>query len=309
MFFFTGHINYVTSLEEQSQYAGSDITFFIETILNPLNLILILGAIVLTLFIAHFVTTNKFCTIKIKKIIQRANSYRNLTSWMMRLSLGISLIGSGAHQSLISPTLPNFPQFSLLQIALGFFILTGFLLTPAYLLTIVLFTIAITKNPYLIGNLDLIALSIAALIISNPIPGLDHLLGLNIKKTSSRLVNYAPLILRLGIGTSMIFLAFYEKFLNPHLSQLVVTKYHMTEAIPVSSQMWVFGAGTVELLLGFLFLIGFKTRLISAIAFIVLSGSFFFFNEDVYSHVTLFGLLSVLFITGAGIPSLDKKSL
>jgi uncharacterized membrane protein YphA (DoxX/SURF4 family) len=33
--------------------------------------------------------------------------------------------------------------------------------------------------------------------------------------------------------------------------------------------------------------------------------TFFFFKEEVYSHVTLFGVLSALFITGAGPWSLD----
>jgi uncharacterized membrane protein YphA (DoxX/SURF4 family) len=46
--------------------------------------------------------------------------------------------------------------------------------------------------------------------------------------------------------------------------------------------------------------LGFKTRLISVIAFVVLSLSFFYFGEEVYSHVTLFSVLSVLFVTGGG---------
>jgi uncharacterized membrane protein YphA (DoxX/SURF4 family) len=68
----------------------------------------------------------------------------------------------------------------------------------------------------------------------------------------------------------------------------------------------VLSAGAVECLVGILLVLGFKTRLISAIAFAILTLSFFFFGEDVYSHITLFGILSVLFVSGAGKMSVDK---
>jgi uncharacterized membrane protein YphA (DoxX/SURF4 family) len=71
--------------------------------------------------------------------------------------------------------------------------------------------------------------------------------------------------------------------------------------------MWVFSAGIIEVLIGLALVAGFYTRLSSAIAFVVLSMSFFYFGEDVSSHITLFGILAVLFITRGGIWSLDCK--
>ena len=70
--------------------------------------------------------------------------------------------------------------------------------------------------------------------------------------------------------------------------------------------MWVLGAGLVELLVGFFLVIGFYTRLVAVIAFLVLSLSFFFFKEAVFSHVTLFGILSLILINGAGYLSIDS---
>jgi uncharacterized membrane protein YphA (DoxX/SURF4 family) len=64
--------------------------------------------------------------------------------------------------------------------------------------------------------------------------------------------------------------------------------------------------GMIELVVGVLLLIGFQVRLVSIITFTILIVTFFFFKEDVYSHVTLFGTLSVLMITGAGPLSLDR---
>ena len=116
---------------------------------------------------------------------------------------------------------------------------------------------------------------------------------------------YVP-ILSISIGLALTFLEVYEKILNPHASELVVAKYNLTSAIAVSPEMWVFSVGVIELVVGLFLLIGFKTRLTSAIAFAVLVVTFFYFKEDIFSHVTLFGSLSVLFITGGGIWSIDK---
>jgi uncharacterized membrane protein YphA (DoxX/SURF4 family) len=92
----------------------------------------------------------------------------------------------------------------------------------------------------------------------------------------------------------------------PHVSELVVQKFALTQYIPVSAAMWVFAVGMIELVVGVLLLIGFQVRLVSIITFTILIVTFFFFKEDVYSHVTLFGTLSVLMITGAGPLSLDR---
>jgi uncharacterized membrane protein YphA (DoxX/SURF4 family) len=117
---------------------------------------------------------------------------------------------------------------------------------------------------------------------------------------------YIPLIGRLGLGISMTYLALYEKIFNPHLSELVVSKFHLTSAIGVSPAMWVLSAGIIEFAVGLFIIIGFHTRLTSAIAFVVVTTTFFFFKEEVYAHVTLFGMLSVLFITGGGHYSVDR---
>ena len=71
--------------------------------------------------------------------------------------------------------------------------------------------------------------------------------------------------------------------------------------------MWVLSTGIIEFIIGLTLVLGAYTRLASAIAFAVLSLSFFYFGEDVASHITLFGILSVLFITQGGKVSVDRK--
>lgn len=105
----------------------------------------------------------------------------------------------------------------------------------------------------------------------------------------------------------MMFLAIYEKLLNPHASEIIVRDFNLTSVFPASPEMWILGAGIVEFIIGAMLVLGWYTRLSSAIAFAVLSLSFFYFGEEVSSHIMLFGTLSVLYITRGGSWSIDCK--
>ncbi len=293
------HVGYVVKAEEAHQNFGIDFPYLLEPLHHSGNLALMLGTIILCSALYFFLSrknTNPKFKKAVQHLIQKAKTYENLTPWIMRLSLGIALIGAGTTATLISPLLGNFPEFSLLQNITGFLLLTGFLLTPATLLAMALFIIALSKNIYLLGGLDFLALAIALLISADPKPGIDDLIGIPFASPLKKLRPWIPFILRIGIGGSMIFLALYEKILNPHFSALVVKAYHLNQIIPVSTQMWVLSVGLIELALGFAIVIGFKTRLFAIIAFMVLTVTFFFFKEAVHPHVTLFGTLSLLII-------------
>jgi len=69
--------------------------------------------------------------------------------------------------------------------------------------------------------------------------------------------------------------------------------------------MWVFSVGVIELAVGLVLVPGFFTRTFSFIAFVVLTLSFFYFKEEVAGHVTFFGTLLILMITGTGRANLD----
>lgn len=301
------HVGYVVPEYERERFAGIDFDFLLRALKNPFNVLLVFLTIVLVLLIYFLLKRSKFFMIYVARIEEKAESYYELISWMLRLGLGIAFIGAGVEKVLISPLLPISSPFPSLEILLGFLFLLGFLLTPTIFISIILFLFALSKNFYLLGNLEILASLIALLILSQPKPGLDDLLGIPSFSFLKSFKDFTPLILRIGIGGAMMFLAVYEKFLNPHLSEIVVRNYHLTSIIPVSPEMWVFSAGIIEFLVGLFLFLGFKTRLTSTIAFIVLSLSFFYFGEEVYSHVTLFSVLSVLFVTGGGKLSIDNK--
>ena len=240
------------------------------------------------------------------KIVTKLESYQEFIPWILRLSLGIALIGAGSAHSLISPLLPEMTGFALMQVVLGFMMLSGFMLTPVVLFTVILFLYALSQDVYLIGNIEFLFGSIALLVLGNDRPGLDDIFMIPNHAIES-LKKYVPLFIRIGLGGAMIYLALFEKLFNPHISELVVTKFNLTSAIAVSPEMWVLSTGLIELLVGLFVFIGYHTRLTSAIAFVVVTTTFFYFKEDVYSHVTLFGMLSVLFITGGGAMSVDNR--
>jgi len=236
-------------------------------------------------------------------------TYHEFIPWIARLSLGIALIGSGVHETLISPVVAGTPVLSIVQIALGFFLMAGFLVGPSALVALMLFFGALTQDSYLLGSLDFLGLVFVLLIFDARRPGVDEIVGIPDFAQIQELQKYLPTILRVSIGSAMIYLAVWEKILNPNLSLHVVDVASLTSIVPVSGMMWVFSMGMIELLIGLLLIIGWKTRLTAVITLMVLSLSFFYFGEEVASHITLFGILSLAFILGAGPFAIDKNAV
>jgi len=300
------HVGYVIAPEKIAARAGADWSFILSAADQPINLFLMIFAIFAVFSVAWLFRKNRWLRHEADRVWGKASAYREFIPWILRLSLGIALIGAGTSQVFISPLVAE-PIAGVIftQIFLGFLLLAGFLLAPAALAAILLYFLALKYNFYLLGNLDFLGLALAFFVIGSARPGVDDLVGLPFPSPFRNLRKYVPLILRLGIGGAMIFLALYEKILNPHLARLVVTEYSLTSIIAVSPAMWVLGAGLIELLIGLFLLLGFKTRSLTVVAFLTLTLSFFFFKESVTSHITLFGALSALLITGGGKISID----
>lgn len=300
------HVRYLMDDETAKQFSGTNFEFLLNALKDTKNIAFMLWALAIAVVVIIAFRRIKFLRKKIESINDKADSYLVFTPWMLRLSLGIALIGSGTAFNLISPALYGFESFSTIQILLGFLIMAGLFVIPATIIAIGIFTYALFQDFYIIGNLDFLVVAVALLVLDNERPGLDDLLGMPKISPFSRFKKYIPLILRLGIGGAMIFLALYEKIFNPNMSKLIVIGFDLQSIVPVTLEMWVLSAGIIELLIGLALLLGLFTRTTSSIAFVVLSLSFFYFGEDVSSHITLFGILSVLFVTGGGKLSIDN---
>ncbi len=303
--FASSHVGYVLDDQTLTKQQGRNDAFFFSPLRDSSSISLIIWTLVIIAGLYSLLIHLKPWTREIQKIRTNCLSYLDFIPWITRLGLGIALVGAGSSQVLITPVVSATSFIATLEILFGFCILAGFFLPYATLGALALYAVGLTLDFYLLGNLDLFVLGLLVLILGSSKPGIDHLLGIPFSFQFSSLHRYVPLLARIGIGGSMMFLALYEKFLNPSWSAAAVEQYGLHLIIPVSIAMWVFSAGVIEFFVGFFLLLGFKTRLISVIAFIVLSASFFYFHEAVFSHVTLFAILSLLFITGSGEHSID----
>jgi uncharacterized membrane protein YphA (DoxX/SURF4 family) len=301
----SAHVGYVIPHDEMVIHTGEDIPFLFSVFHNPFYVFLMLATAIVVVLLVIYVPKISAVKAWFLQIEERMSSYGDFLPWMARLSVGIALIGAGSAHVLVSPLTPALDGFAFLELVLGFAWLAGFLLIPVALATIFLYLVALVGEVYILGNLDFLALSVAFLSLHSERPGIDDIFGFKMLYGFRLPRSWAPFILRIGIGIGMAYLALYEKLLNPHLSELVVSEFHLTSVVHVSPAMWIFGAGCIELMVAICLLFGFYTRLTSVIAFLVLVTTFFFFKEAVYSHVTLFGLLSILFVTGGGVWSLD----
>ncbi len=291
------HVLYIADEGDVNEFGGTNGAALSEPFTHASNIVVMFYGIFLVALIVLLFKKTHSLRVKTQKIFLTALSYADLVPWILRLSLGIALIGAGINGWLISPTLTGFDIFSSAQITFGFLLLSGFLTTFAVLGANLMFLLALSQNFYLLGSAEFFAMSLSLLALDGRRPGVDHLLAiptLHFKEFKK----WIPVILRIGIGTSFVFLAVYEKFLNPDLAIHVAEIANLSSVINVSPAMWVVSSGIIEFLLGAMFLFGFAVRACSAVATIILALSFFYFGEDVTSHITLFGALSALFILG-----------
>ncbi len=299
------HVGYVITHDQLEQTQGFDWGFLLQPFSNIYYIGLMIGTIIVFSCIWYGLIKSKKVVMYFSTIKERLMSYHEFVPWILRLSLGIALLGAGTEHVLVSPLLA-YPGLAVLEIVLGFLFLLGFLITPATIVTLGIYVFALSKNIYLIGNLDMFALALSVLVFHSPRPGLDDMLGISLLQKISIKRQYIAPVVRIGLGTAMIYLALFEKILNPHMSALVVSQYHLQQFINVSPAMWVLATGLIEFIIGVCIITGFKTRIASVIAFIVISMTFFYFKESVTSHITLFGGLSILAIEGGGLWSIDQ---
>jgi len=251
-------------------------------------------------------------------------SYRPYLSWMLRLSVGIPLVGAGFGGYLYSPSVPV--EFRLFQVGVGFLLLFGLAVRPVAFAGLVGYGITLALHPEALLAFEL-AGGLAALVLAGPgQPSADMLLQrLSVSEDTytSRLPGiegwltatldswglgreWVPVVLRVTMGLAFVYLGVTQKWLAPGPALAVVDKYALTALVPVSPLLWVFGAGLVEAVVGLALLSGAFTRGAAGLAFLMLTLTLFGLPDDpVVAHVSLFGLCSALLVTGGGRYSLD----
>ena len=122
---------------------------------------------------------------------------------------------------------------------------------------------------------------------------------------SAQLMSKAVPALQIGLGLSLVFVAFTEKFANIPLASAFLEKYplNFTAAlgIPMSNETFILCAGAVELLVGLWILFGIFPREIILIAWIPINLTLTVFNwTELIGHLPIYGTLAVLLVWSPG---------
>lgn len=246
-------------------------------------------------------------------------SYRPYLPWMLRLSLGLPLVGAGFGGYLITPAVPA--EARLLQVALGFLLLFGLAVRAVAAVGLAVYLAALASTPEMLLAFEYLGGFLAILIMGAGQPSADglfrriavtegtvlgrlaplHRVGADAVKRLGGTPERLPVVLRGALGVTFIYLGFVEKLLAPGVGLAVVEKYALTTVVPVSPELWVFGAGVAEVAVGLLLLSGIATRAVAGLAFGLFTLTLLGLPDDpVLAHVSLFGLTSALLVTGSG---------
>lgn len=252
--------------------------------------------------------------------------YEELVPWMIRLSVGLPLVGAGFAGYLITPALAI--EVRVLQVLVGFLLLLGLATRLAAALALVgWFSVASVHGPSLLLTSEFTG-AFAALVLLGPgRPSLDHLLetvaenrgtvynrfdpvheaGQAFRRFVAPARSWAPVAVRVTLGATLAYLGVVEKIARPGPAIALAHELGLPDLAPLSAEAWVLGVGLVETGVGLLLVAGLFTRAASAAAFLVSTVTLFALpNDPVLAHVSLFGLSSVVFTWGAGRFSLDQ---
>lgn len=252
--------------------------------------------------------------------------YTTFVPWLLRISFGIPLIGAGFGGYVISPALEI--DFRLLQVGLGFFLLFGLATRLVAVVALGIYLVGVAIWPTLLLQLEFVGGLAAIALVGSGRPSADHVLQRvagtrgtvyrrfdpvydRARAFQDRIEPYErflPTVVRLGLGTTFVFLGLTQKILQPGLAMAVVDRYDLTSVAPFSAELWVLGAGLAEVALGLALVAGFFTRASAIAALAMFTLTLFALPDDpVLAHVTLFGMASVLLVTGGGPYAVDGR--
>ena len=311
------HVAYVTDPEGSEDPIG----FLVDALSMPGTIPLLAVGMVVTVGLVLAWARWRPLEAARLRFVERAGTYREYLPWIVRLSVGLVLIGSGLSRVRFLPTLDAGGLVSLLLTACGFLLLVGFAVRPAALVALGAYAITFVNHPELVMMLDVAAALGVAALLGPGRPSLDDLLraafprGPGARAATENLApgrgdDLVPLLVRGGLGGAFAASGIVDKLLVYDQALAAVERYGLTDIVPVAPELWVVGAALIETALGTAILLGVLTRFSAIVGFSVLTLALFALPDDpVIAHVCLSGLCSVLVITGAGRWSLDRSVL
>ena len=311
------HVDYVTDPEASPDPIG----FVFDALAQP-GTLFVLG-IGLVLVLAAMLAWARWRPMEEPRLrfIERAKGYTEYLPWIVRLSVGLVLIGAGLARVRFMPTIDSGGLFGLLLTGTGFLLLLGLAVRPAALVALGGYLVTLLAHPELVMMLDVAGGLAAAAILGPGRPSLDDLLraafpaGPGARAATQNLArgrydDMVPLLVRLGLGGAFVASGIIDKLIIYDQALAAVDAYGLTNVVPVAPELWVLGAALTETALGIAIILGVLTRFSAGLGFVVLTLAIFALRDDpVIAHVGLFGLSSLLVILGGGRWSLDRAVL
>ncbi|SNZ04904.1 Uncharacterized membrane protein YphA, DoxX/SURF4 family [Natronoarchaeum philippinense] len=315
------HVRYVSD----DDGGPTGLALLADVLADPLNAALLGGGAVTTLAVALAYLRFRPARTDLAVLRETLLGYRDLVPWMLRLALGLPLVGAGFAGYYFSPEVAW--SMRVFQVALGFFLLFGLATRAVAGVGLLAYLVALPFAPDLLLAFEYVPGFIAIVLVGSGRPSADHMLK-QVAGTPGTIYGrfdpvygladwfdgvvepykrYAPTVVRAGLGIAFAYLGIVEKLLAPGTGLAVVEKYNLTAVVPVDPGLWVIGAGLTELALGVALLLGVFTRGGAAVAFVMFTLTLFGLPDDpVLAHVTLYGMVSMLFITGSGPLAVDN---
>jgi len=316
------HVDYVT---EDGEGGPAVVDFLLAVLSDPLNLALLLGgAVGVTVATLGWLRYGDHLA-DVTVTRRTLRSYQPYLGWLLRLATGLPLMGAGFSGYFFSPVVSV--EARIVQVTIAFCLLFGLATRLAAVAGLLTYAVGLTMHfPTLLLSSEYVAGFLGILVVGPGQPSADLLLRRLVVTDGTLMSRFqgvttvgdllsrfgveksvAPLLIRVFLGLNFAYLGVTEKWLNSGRALQVVEKYGLTAVVPVSPEMWVFGAGLGELVVGLCILTGTFTRSAAGAGFLILTTTLFGLPDDpVLAHVTLFGLTSALLITGSGPFAVDR---
>ncbi|MFB6302820.1 MAG: DoxX family protein [Haloferacaceae archaeon] len=317
------HVDYVRN--ESGEFIPL-LRLIVEVLSHPVNLAFFLGGgVVVGVAVGGYLYVRpRFRDVEVLR--ETLDGYRDLVPWMLRLAIGLPLVGAGFSGYFFSPVVGV--QSRLLQVGIGFLLLFGLATRFVAALGLLAYLVGLVFHPRLLLALEYVPGFLAIVLAGSGRPSADHMLQ-QVASADRTLYGridpihhlaawfharidpfetYIPTVLRIGVGVSFIYLGGVQKLIQSGEALVVVHRYNLEALLPITAKAWVFAAGVTEIALGIALILGLFTRGVAAVSFFMFTVTLFALaNDPVLAHIPLFGLASAIFTLGAGPLAFDTR--
>lgn len=232
-----------------------------------------------------------------------------LAPWVPRLlaiHLGVSLLSLAVADAYLAPSLslegvPGGSLLALGQALVGVWLVTGVKLRPAAWVVVALGPIGVALDgpvPVL-EAVDLLGLAAFIALLA---PGPDRY---GARPVSSAELFLPLLLLRLGVGISLLVLAFSEKLLVPQLARTLIDERPWLDplqqlGLASDPDMFIRVASATEVLIGLLLIFGAAPQFAVLFAAVPFNITLVFFDRfELIGHLPIYGALLALLVYGS----------